>query len=113
MRLKLVLLASLIAALVGVGLTTAIILLLFSSLRPVGAPGLLVLSTYSIPMLAVLLAAIFVYRHTARRRRLQAILTVLISLVLTVGIFLVLSFATAPTLKDQTPPISEPPRNAG
>ena len=113
MRLKLVLLASFIAALVGVGSTTAIILLVFSSFKPVSTPGLAAVATYLIPLLAILLAAVFVYRHTARRRRLQAIMTVLISLLLTFGIFLVLSFVTAPKLNDQAPPVSEPPRNAG
>ena len=46
MRLKLVLLASLIAALVGVGSTSAIILLVFSSLNPASAPGILLALTY-------------------------------------------------------------------
>ncbi len=75
MRLKLVLISSLIAAVVGAGSTIAIILLVFSSLKPINAPGWLVLLTYLLPLLATLLASIFVYRHTARRRKLQAALT--------------------------------------
>ena len=110
MRLKLVLISSLIAAIVGAGSTSLIILLLFS--KPVTTPGLLVLSTYLLPVGSILLAAIFVYRHTARRRRLQAALTALISLLLTFGIFLLVSILSAPTFK-QLPPPTEAPRNVG
>lgn len=112
MRLKLVLISSLIAAIVGVGSTTLIILLVFSSLKPVTAPGLVVLGTYLIPLLAILLAAIFVYRHTARRRRLQAVLTALISLLLTFGFFLLFSILSAPATK-QLPPPTDAPGNVG
>jgi len=75
MRLKLVLVSSLIAAIVGAGSAIAIILFAFASLKPITTPGLLVISTYLLPLLATLLASMFVYRHTARRRRLQAALT--------------------------------------
>jgi amino acid transporter len=112
MRLKLVLLSSLIAAIVGVGSTTAIILLVFGAFKPTSAQGLLVLTTYLIPLVAILLAAIFVYRHTARRRRLQAILTALISLLLTFGILLLFSILSKPTLQ-QSPPPTQAPANVG
>ena len=112
MRLKLVLLSSLIAAIVGVGSTTAIILLGFGAFRPTSASGLLVLATYLMPLVAILLAAIFVYRHTARRRRLQAILTALISLLLTFGILLMFSILSKPTLQ-QSPPPTQAPTNVG
>lgn len=112
MRLKLVLISSIIAAVVGVGSTTAIILFVFSSLKPITAPGFLVVSTYLIPMLAILLASIFVYRHTARRRKLQAVLTALIALLLTFGIFLLFSVITARSL-DELPPQPNPQRNVG
>ena len=112
MRLKLVLICSLIAALIGVGSTSAIILLVFSSLNPVTSAGWAALSAYLIPLLSILVAAYFVYRHTARRRRLQAILTALISLLLTFAIFLLFSIITAPKLTPTSPP-AEPPRNVG
>jgi predicted neutral ceramidase superfamily lipid hydrolase len=95
MRLKLVLISAVIAAVVGAGSAIAIILSVFSSLRPITTPGLLVLSTYLLPILATLLASIFVYRHTARRRRLQAVLTAIITLVLTIMLFLLASILTA------------------
>ena len=95
MRLKLVLISSLVAAIVGAGSAIAIILSVFSSLRPVTTPGLLVLSTCLLPILTILLSAIFVYRHTARRRKLQAILTATIALLLTILLFIVASIVTA------------------
>lgn len=95
MRLKLVFIAALIAAVAGAGSAIAIILSVFSSLKPIPATGLLAVSAYLLPLVATLLAAIFVYRHTARRRRLQAVLTVLITLVLTLLIFILASTITA------------------
>lgn len=95
MRLKLVFLASLIAAFAGAGSAIAIIISVFSSLKPISTPGLLVLSTLLLPALTVLLASAFVYRHTARRRRLQAALTTLIALLMTIALFVLASIYTS------------------
>jgi hypothetical protein len=95
MRLKLVILASLIAAIVGAGSAIAIILFTFASLEPVRTPGMLAVSTYLLPMLTTLLAAVFVYRHTARRRKLQAALTVLVTLLLSLAFFVCASILTS------------------
>lgn len=95
MRLKLVIISSLVAAIVGAGSAIAIILSVFSSLKPIASPGLLVLSTYLLPMLMIVLSASFVYRHTARRRKLQATLTALIALLLTIAFFVVASILTS------------------
>jgi uncharacterized membrane protein YdcZ (DUF606 family) len=111
MRLKLVLIAALIAAVVGTGSAVAIILTVFSSLRPVHATGLLAISAYLLPLLTTLLAAMFVYRHTARRRKLQAVLTALITLVLTLLLFILTSTITARYQPAQ--PITTPPRTTG
>ena len=107
MRLKLVLASSLVAAILGAGSAITIILLTFSSLKPIAAPGLLVVATYVFPTLTTLLAAMFVYRHTARRRKLQAILTVLISVLLILSFFFVASFITARREPIQPPPHTE------
>src|SRR5882672_11866013 len=107
MRLKLVLISALIAALVGAGGAIAIILSVFSSFKPVTAPGLLVVSTYLLPTIATILASVFVYRHTARRRRLQAALTAIIALLLTIAIFVVASIMTAHRQPAQPQPGSE------
>jgi hypothetical protein len=111
MRLKLVLISSLIAAIVGAGSAVAIILFVFSSLGPITAPGLLVVSTYLLPMLATLLASSFVYRHTARRRKLQAVLTAMITLLLSISVFMLASIMTARRAPLQTQPRSD--RNIG
>lgn len=95
MRLKLVLITSLIAAIVGAGSAIAVILAVFSSLKPIAAPGPFVISAYLLPTSATLLAAIFVYRHTARRRKLQAALTAVVVLLLTISFLLVASIFTA------------------
>ena len=95
MRLKLVLICSLIAAIAGAGSAIAIIVSVFSSLHPIASPDLLVVSTYLLPILTTLLASIFVYRHTARRRKLQAILTATIASILTILLFVVASIVIA------------------
>ncbi len=95
MRPKLVFVASLLAAISGSGASIAIILAASSSLKPILAPGALVLSTFFLPALTVLLATIFVYRHTARRRKLQAFLTVILSIFLSLAVFIVASVVTA------------------
>ena len=101
MRLKLVFAASALAALVGAGACIALVLGVFSVealSRP--RPGLLVASTLLLPIATIIFSAIFVYRHTARRRKLQALLTTLIATLLTVGFFIlamVLSAGRVPT----------------
>ena len=95
MRLKLVFISSIVAAVAGAGSAIAIILAAFSSLKPISSPGLLVISTYLLPALTIALSSVFVYRHTARRRRLQAFLTAVIALLLTIAFFVIASIATS------------------
>ena len=93
MRLKLVVLVSLLAAIVGAGSCIALVLGVFSR-EAVSNPGLLVASTFLLPLATIIFAAIFVYRHTARRRRLQAFLTLVLATILTLAIFIVTSILT-------------------
>ena len=93
MRLKLVVIASLLAAIVGAGSCIALVLTVFSR-HALSSPGLLVASTFLLPLAAIIFASIFVYRHTARRRRLQAFLTVILATLLTISIFVVTSILT-------------------
>lgn len=109
MRLKLVLISSLIAALAGAGSAIAIIVSVFSSIHPITTPGLLMASTYLLPILTTLLASIFVYRHTARRRKLQAILTAMIASLLTILIFVLASIIMA--RREPVQPQPNPPQN--
>src|SRR5690349_13923487 len=94
MRLKLVLAASALAALVGAGSCIALVLGLFSP-KALSSPSLLVTSTLLLPVATIVFAAIFVYRHTARRRKLQALLTALIATLLTLTFFIAASILSA------------------
>ncbi len=91
MRWKLLLIVSLIASIVGSGAAIAIILFLSgtaSRLEP-NSIDLIALSPLIIPVAIVIVAGIFVYRHTARRRKLQAMATVLLSAILLLTLFFV------------------------
>lgn len=94
MRLKLVFGASFLAALAGAGSCIALVLGLFSP-AALTSPGLLVASTLLLPIAAIVLASIFVYRHTARRRRLQAFLTAILAALLTIGLFIAASIISS------------------
>lgn len=112
MRLKLVLIASFVSAIVGSGASIAIILGKFSSLKGLAAPDLLVASTFILPVAAVVLAAIFVYRHTARRRKTQALLTGILAAFLSLAIFILTSVLTSRATPSQ-PAQPVVPRNVG
>jgi hypothetical protein len=109
MRLKLVLIASLLAAVVGAGGSIAVILGFFASLRPLTSPSLLVSITLLLPLTTCLLASIFVYRHTARRRKLQAFLTALLSIILSLASFIVASLITTRLDPGPRPPLEQGP----
>jgi uncharacterized BrkB/YihY/UPF0761 family membrane protein len=94
MRLKLVFAASALAALVGAGSCIALVLGVFSA-KALSSPNLLVFSTLLLPVATIVFAAIFVYRHTARRRKLQALLTTLIATLLTLALFVIASIVSA------------------
>jgi purine-cytosine permease-like protein len=111
MRLKLVLIASLLSAIVGSGASIAIILGKFSSLKGLTAPDLLVALTFLLPVAAVVLASIFVYRHTARRRKTQALLTGVLAAFLSLAIFIFASLLSSRAIPPQPPP--KAPTNVG
>jgi hypothetical protein len=94
MRLKLVFAAAALAALVGAGSCIALVLGVFST-AALSRPGLLVSSTLLLPVATIVFSAIFVYRHTARRRKTQAFLTTLIAILLTLAFFIVASILSA------------------
>lgn len=112
MRFKLILIVSCLAALVGSGISIAIVLGAFSSLQTLKTPGFLVLSTFLLPIGAIVWATVFVYRHTARRRKLQAILTALLALALALTTFVTTVLLTS--RRTLVPPQVIPqPRNSG
>jgi uncharacterized BrkB/YihY/UPF0761 family membrane protein len=94
MRLKLVLAISLLAAVVGAGSCIALVLGVFSE-KALSNPGLLVASTLLLPVTTIIFSSIFVYRHTARRRKLQAFLTAILATLLTLGLFIFASILSA------------------
>jgi uncharacterized membrane protein YfcA len=112
MRLKLVLTVSLIAAFAGSGAAIAIVAGVFASLKPLAHPSLLVISTFVLPAATVAWASIFVYRHTARRRKLQAALTTILTLLLTLGAFVSAALLSARFSRVSPEPTLQP-RNVG
>lgn len=102
MRLKLVFLASLLAAIAGSGSCIALGLGVFSR-QTLSNPGLLVASTLLLPLATIIFASVFVYRHTARRRRTQAFLTFILATLLTVTLLIVTSILT--TRRDRMEPV--------
>ena len=106
MRLKLVLAASLLAAIAGAGSCIALVLGVFEG-KAWSNPGLLVTSTLLLPIAAIIFASIFVYRHTARRRKLQAFLTATLSTLLTLALFVGASIVSSRR------GMTDPPRPVG
>jgi hypothetical protein len=111
MRLKLVMLVAVIAAVVGSGSSIAIILTRSTSIHVLSSPDLVVTATLVLPVACVILAAFFVYRHTARRRKTQALLTGVLAAFLSLGVFIVASIVTSRNNHLQPPPAT--PRNVG
>lgn len=104
MRLKLVIIASVLAAVVGAGASIALVLGVFA-VKSLSSPGLLAASTLLLPIAAIVFASIFVYRHTARRRKLQAFLTAVLATLLTLSIFILTSTLTSrANLPEPNPP---------
>jgi len=91
MRWKLLSLTSLVAALISAGTLLAFLYWMNGFTQPLrghslSVPGTLMIGMVVIPLMIFTAAAIFVYRHTARRRKLQALTTVLLSIILTLSV---------------------------
>lgn len=104
MRWKLLLISSFIASVVGSGATLAIIMLLAGSSKPLASQDVVALSTLIIPIAMIIAASIFVYRHTARRRKTQAMATALLSTILTLAIILTCTFILSRSTRQEIPP---------
>ena len=92
MRLKLVLIASLLAAIIGAVSGIAFIFWTigpFAFTGPQFTPhGWRAVVMLLPPILLALSASFFVYRHTARRRKLQAALTVILTIALSLAVYI-------------------------
>ena len=91
MRWKLVVIASLAAAIIGCGLWSALAIGIFGTARALARNDWLLLASAIIPLGIAVYSGVFVYRHTARRRKTQAAFTVILALMLTLGTYLVVS----------------------
>ena len=91
MRWKLLVLVSLVAALLALGVWSAVIITVFGSARVLAQNHWLLLCSLVIPLGVTAYAGMFVYRHTARRRRTQAVFSILLTLFLSAGTYLVAS----------------------
>jgi hypothetical protein len=99
LRWKLLVITSLLATITGAGLYSAITYLIFVSSDLPGKAMLPAGAAFLLPVASVTYATIFVYRHTARRRKLQAVLTALLSLFLIIAAL----FATRVIIIRKTP----------
>lgn len=111
MRWKLLLIAALLASALGAGTTLGLVYGLTRSVESLFRPSVFAFSALLIPIAAITFASIFVYRHTARRRRLQAMLTALLASVLTLTILLLNSVLYTKPAPSPTP--APTPRNVG
>jgi uncharacterized membrane protein len=88
-RWKLLIITSLVAALINAGGMRALVYWMKAtplSEQPEVLSGLII-----IPLVVTTLACIFVYRHTARRRKLQGALIALFALVMTVAALFIIA----------------------
>jgi hypothetical protein len=86
-RWKLLLAVSLVGGLAGLGLWSILAVVIFGSARVMAQEDWRLLSSLIIPLFVTAFASIFVYRHTSKRRKLQALLTTIFVLVATVLIY--------------------------
>jgi hypothetical protein len=106
MRWKLLIAASLLAALAGVGAVAAVARLV--SGEPGGVAGAAAPASLLAPVASIVFASVFVYRHTARRRKAQAMATALLAGVLTLAALLAGSLVSPRAAVEITPTPSPP-----
>ena len=83
MRWKLLLTTSVAAAVIGLGLWSTLTIVFFGSAGALARHDWILLASLLLPLGFSAIAGVFAYRHTARRRRAQAILTGLLTLLFT------------------------------
>jgi len=108
MRPKLVVGVSMLSALLGAGSCIGIVWGVSSALNPVNKPGLLAFATLLLPIASIIFASIFVYRHTARRRKLQAFITAVLATILTLAIFVIATILSARRGTTDPPQTNQP-----
>lgn len=112
MRWKLIIPVSLAAALIGAG--AVIVLGLPNATGYKLTPTLTMAATLLIPIISIAAASIFVYRHTAKRRRLQAFTTGMLASLLTLTALFVGILLTGERRSHEEPiPTPAPQRQLG
>ena len=98
MRWKLLFAVSVVGGLVGVTLWSALALGVFGSARVMAEEDWRLLASLIIPIVVAVFATLFVYRHTSKRRKLQALLTIGLVLIATTAWYFVASSVFGPRL---------------
>jgi uncharacterized membrane protein len=90
-RWKLLLVVSLAGGLIAVGFWAILVVAIFGSASVMAQEDWRLLSSFAVPLVTTVAASIFVYRHTSRRRKLQAFLTTILVLIATLILYLAAS----------------------
>jgi len=110
MRWKLLVLVSFAAAVIACGLWSALAIGVYGTASTFARNDWLLLFSAILPLAIAVYAGVFVYRHTARRRKTQAAFAVILSLLLTVGTYLAVSRVFPDRLKIPRSPEIRPAR---
>ncbi len=113
MRWKLLIITSLVAALLSAGGIRALAYWMDAFMKPLSEQPYMLAGLIVIPLVVTTLAGIFVYRHTARRRKVQATLTAFLSIILTVAALLIIArILPKRPLESRLPPPTRPHSSA-
>jgi hypothetical protein len=91
MRWKLLVLVSFVAAVLALALWSTITIAVFGSAGVLAQNDWHLLGSLVIPLGVTAYAGMFVYRHTAKRRKLQALIATVLVLLLTAAVYLIAS----------------------
>ena len=108
MRWKLLIITSLVAVLASAGGSLALAYWSNGLAGRLGVRDPVFGGVVLVPLVLVTLASVFVYRHTARRRKLQAALTALLSIILTLAALFAAQMFLKPPPGGTPSPISAP-----
>ena len=90
MRWRLVVITSFAAAVVACVLWITLAIVLFGSAKELASHDSVLWASAVLPLALIVYAGVFAYRHTARRRKTQALFTAVLALLLTIGLYLTL-----------------------
>ncbi len=88
MRWKLIVIVSFAATVLACGLWSVLVIGVYGSAQALARSSWILVSSLIIPVAVSTYAGMFVYRHTARRRKTQAAFAIVFALLLTLGTYL-------------------------